>query len=350
MYYCTESNLNIKSITQLKDVYVQLGSTKTITDKRVKANWVEAILTSQSAQIEKVSAASVKVEEQVAPQSEEIKTVEINFYEHEVYKGNKQIASITHDSNDFQTQRWVVMVDETEVHRANSWAKCHSYITWHHKQGTLPVYEKSVAQPTQEFVETKPVEVIPKEVVSPVFTITSNWNINLTPNSEIAICPDCDGVGCARCRYSGGLSIDLCVPTTSYRMTYFSQIKNSVAYIAYNAKTPLGMLFRVRNLEEFWENEATSYYWQCGGSEKYWSLGEAFTALKELTAPKTDDELLDTPFDELTREEWERLKANKKQLQNQLEKSFINDNFGCYNRAGASTRGVDKCVVGIANI
>ncbi len=73
--------------------------------------------------------------ETIAP---EITTVEVSFYDHEVYALGKQIASITHDPDDFQTQRWVAMVGETEVHRADSWAKCHSYITWHYKQGTLP--------------------------------------------------------------------------------------------------------------------------------------------------------------------------------------------------------------------
>ncbi|MDF5720228.1 MAG: hypothetical protein PUP91_07030 [Rhizonema sp. PD37] len=51
MYYCTESDLNIKSVGQLKDVYSQIGCTQVITDKRVKANWVDAILTHQSAQV-----------------------------------------------------------------------------------------------------------------------------------------------------------------------------------------------------------------------------------------------------------------------------------------------------------
>ncbi len=74
--------------------------------------------------------------ETIAP---EIHTVEITFYDHEVYALGKQIASITHDTDDFQTQRWVVMVGETEVHRADAWAKCFEYVRWHYKQGTLPV-------------------------------------------------------------------------------------------------------------------------------------------------------------------------------------------------------------------
>ena len=71
MYHFSESDLNIKSVAQLKDVYVQLGCTEVITDKRIKANWVQAILTHQSALVEKVTVAEIaqlllqpKIEEQ----------------------------------------------------------------------------------------------------------------------------------------------------------------------------------------------------------------------------------------------------------------------------------------------
>ncbi len=115
------------------------------------ADCVEAIWNKQQS-VEKVAVAEVIVDEQTVGQTElethieaqaetigpEITTVEITFFDHEVYALGKQIASITHDPDDFQTQRWVVMVGETEVHRADAWAKCHSYIAWHYKQGTLP--------------------------------------------------------------------------------------------------------------------------------------------------------------------------------------------------------------------
>ncbi|BDI20649.1 hypothetical protein ANSO36C_64510 (plasmid) [Nostoc cf. commune SO-36] len=71
--------------------------------------------------------------EAVAP--EHLTTVEISFYDHEYYLGEKLVAAITYD--DDLTQPWVVMVNAKEKHRANTWAKCNSYITWHHKQGTL---------------------------------------------------------------------------------------------------------------------------------------------------------------------------------------------------------------------
>lgn len=72
--------------------------------------------------------------------------VEISFYDHELYAGKNLVATITYDHNDFVTQPWVVMVGETEVHRANTWAKCHSFITWHYKQGTLPKHQPKPVQ------------------------------------------------------------------------------------------------------------------------------------------------------------------------------------------------------------
>jgi hypothetical protein len=74
-----------------------------------------------------------------------IRAIEISFYDHEIYAGDRLIASITHDTDDFVTQRWVVMVNDVEIHRSHTWAKSYNYITWHYKQGTLP---------TQQEVET----------------------------------------------------------------------------------------------------------------------------------------------------------------------------------------------------
>ena len=80
-----------------------------------------------------------RVDEAVAP--EEFRVMEISFYDHEIYVGEKLIASITYDHDDFVTQRWVVMVNSVAEHRADTWAKCHNYIIWHYKQGTLPVQQ-----------------------------------------------------------------------------------------------------------------------------------------------------------------------------------------------------------------
>ncbi len=79
----------------------------------------------------------------IAPENS-IRAVEISFYDHEIYAGKNLIATISHDTDDFVTQRWVVMVNGLEIHRANTWVKCYSYIRWHYTQGTLPAQQQEV--------------------------------------------------------------------------------------------------------------------------------------------------------------------------------------------------------------
>ncbi|AFY99395.1 hypothetical protein [Calothrix sp. PCC 6303] len=97
--------------------------------------------------------AQTETESQILQQTQilgkkEIRAVEISFYDHEIYAGNELIATITHDTDDFVTQRWVVMVNGIEIHRSNTWAKCDSYITWHYTQGTLPTQQQQIEATT----------------------------------------------------------------------------------------------------------------------------------------------------------------------------------------------------------
>jgi hypothetical protein len=80
----------------------------------------------------------------------DIRAVEISFYDHEIYAGDRLIASINHDSDDFVTQRWVVMINGLEIYRSHTWAKCDSYIRWHFTQGTLPAIQEEVELATSE--------------------------------------------------------------------------------------------------------------------------------------------------------------------------------------------------------
>ncbi|WP_229454537.1 hypothetical protein [Nostoc sp. CHAB 5715] len=59
---------------------------------------------------------------------EELRVIEISFYDQEYYAGKHLIATITHD--DDLTQPWVVMVNDAEVHRAATPMLCHRYICW----------------------------------------------------------------------------------------------------------------------------------------------------------------------------------------------------------------------------
>ncbi|MBW4458210.1 MAG: hypothetical protein KME55_39510 [Nostoc indistinguendum CM1-VF10] len=72
---------------------------------------------------------------------EELRVVEISFYDHEYYAGKQLIATITHD--DDLTQPWLVIVNDKEVHRAATLMLCHRFICQQYKRGTLPVQEET---------------------------------------------------------------------------------------------------------------------------------------------------------------------------------------------------------------
>ncbi|MBD2247475.1 hypothetical protein [Nostoc sp. FACHB-888] len=47
----------------------------------------------------------------------------------------------------------------------------------------------------------------------------------------------------------------------------------------------LGIVFKVRNADEVWENDPKTYYWQCTDGVRYWSVKEAVEGLSRATAP-----------------------------------------------------------------
>jgi hypothetical protein len=129
------------NLPRLKRIAAERGVTPT-GDKRAADTWVNAIITHQSTQLQKVD--NQTTAQPVAP--EKLTTVEINFYDHEYYAGDKLIAAITHDDNDFATQPWVVMVNNKEVHRTATLMLCHRYICTHYKDGSLPVQEQNATE------------------------------------------------------------------------------------------------------------------------------------------------------------------------------------------------------------
>jgi hypothetical protein len=114
MTYQTYSQqaLSRYTLPRLKRIAAELG-VKPTGDKRAADTWVNAIITHQSAQLE-------KIDEQAAAQAvapEELTTVEVSFYDHEFFAHGKLVAAITHD--DDLTQPWVVMVNGKELYVAN---------------------------------------------------------------------------------------------------------------------------------------------------------------------------------------------------------------------------------------
>jgi hypothetical protein len=137
----TQQALSRYNLPRLKRIAAELGIKPTL-DKRGAETWVNAIINHQSTQLQKVADEQATAQSQ-AIDPEKLTTVEISFYDHEFYAGDKLIASITHDDNDFVTQRWVVVVNNKEVHRAASFMLCHRYICTHYKDGSLPVQEQN---------------------------------------------------------------------------------------------------------------------------------------------------------------------------------------------------------------
>ncbi|MEH2084717.1 MAG: hypothetical protein V7K89_33530 [Nostoc sp.] len=138
----TQQALSRYNLPRLKRIAVELGITPT-GDKRAADTWINAIITHQSAQVQKLkeqTTAQAELDHHIATQAQAIAnvpltTVEISFEDHELYAGFELVAAITHD--DDLTQPWVVMVNGTEKFRANTWMRCYRYISWHHQDGTL---------------------------------------------------------------------------------------------------------------------------------------------------------------------------------------------------------------------
>lgn len=183
---------------------------------------------------------------------EELRVIEISFYDHEYYAGKQLIATITHD--DDLTQPWVVVVNDAEIHRAATPMLCHRYICWEYKRGTLPVQQEALGATTGN------------EVMC-----------------EIA----------AQCEQFG-----------------FELLDDSI----YKDEQKLGSIGCPDG--HWWVIRATSVHQQkvpCDSPrEAVWVL-----SMVELTQPSRE-ELLDKPFDELTPQEWERLREYQPVVEREL--------------------------------
>ncbi|MCC5659186.1 hypothetical protein LC608_19820 [Nostoc sp. XA010] len=154
----TAQQLQLKSIARLKQIYSEIACTAEVSDKRCKDAWITAIAEYQASKIQKLApaapdnqaAAQTELDHFIADQAqavapEPLRIVEISFDHHEYYANDKLVASISHDDNHL-TQRWVVMVNEKEVFRANTLMRCDRFICTHYKDGSLPVQEEAEVQ------------------------------------------------------------------------------------------------------------------------------------------------------------------------------------------------------------
>ncbi|MBD2247978.1 hypothetical protein [Nostoc sp. FACHB-888] len=160
--FYTAQQLQLKSIARLKQIYSEIACTVEVSDKRCKDAWISAIVNYQASKIQKVAptapdeqaAAQAELDHFIADQAQAIAPelltiVEISFDHHEYYADDKLVASISHDDNHL-TQRWVVMINDKELFRANTLMRCDRFICTHYKDGSLPVQEKEATPPTTE--------------------------------------------------------------------------------------------------------------------------------------------------------------------------------------------------------
>ncbi|MHC0068601.1 hypothetical protein ACWATR_38025 [Nostoc sp. UIC 10890] len=118
-----------------------------------------------------------------------------------------------------------------------------------------------------------------------LFSSLAEWDFTLPKwNTPAAICPDCEGHGCGNCGYRGTRAEDLCEPVDGYRLTYVGRTDLQTAHNVYLDGEFLGILFKVRNAEEVWENDPKTYYWRCGDGVQHWSVKEAVEVLSRETA------------------------------------------------------------------
>ncbi|MBD2683267.1 MULTISPECIES: hypothetical protein [Nostoc] len=157
----SQQQLHLKSLAQLKRTYSEIGCTLEVRDRRRRDAWISAFVEDvgaaiafhQAAQLQKIARptkdeqeiAQGEFDQYIADQAEAVApepltTVEINFYHHEVYCGKELIAYITYDHGEFVTQPWLVMVNGEEKFRDTTLARCHRFIYWHHKDGTLNLF------------------------------------------------------------------------------------------------------------------------------------------------------------------------------------------------------------------
>jgi hypothetical protein len=331
----TQQALSRYTLPRLKKIAAELGVTAT-GKKTQRQTWVNAIINYQSTQTHKVTdnqtLAQTELDNYIATQAqavapEPLTTVEINFYHHEVYCGKELIAYIAYDHDDLVTQRWLVMANGKEEFRANTWAKCYRFITWHHFDGTLretfPAPLEVAEAPTILEISFYDQEAfVGDKLVASISYDHGNyqnlyWRV-LVNNVEIF-----RDLSAARChsyikqQYQQGtlpvqeqLPEEVCTTGNEVMAQIFNECEKYGFEILddgiYQNDVKLG---EVGHTDDGWWVMRTGEYQQmpCDSAmDAVWWLSMVDVLP---TAEVADcEELLDRPFDELTPDEWQRLR------------------------------------------
>ncbi|BBD62775.1 hypothetical protein NIES2109_56250 (plasmid) [Nostoc sp. HK-01] len=192
----THQQLRCKSLPQLKRIYSEIGCTTTVNDRRCKEEWRSAIASYQESKLQKVDEQDIaqgEFDQYIAGQAnaispEELTVREINFFDHEIFYAACLIAIITYD--DDLTRPWMVIVNGKERFRANTWARCHRFIEWHYKDGTLneefrilPAQATQPALPPTEQLEPEEPCTTGNEIMVQLFNACEKYGLELLEDS-----------------------------------------------------------------------------------------------------------------------------------------------------------------------
>jgi hypothetical protein len=337
----TYQQLQLKSIARLKQIYNEIACTVEVSDKRCKDSWISAIAEYQASKIQKLAPAAL--DEQALAQAEldsyittqaqaiahePLTTVEINFYHHEVYCGKELIAYIAYDHDDLVTQPWLVMVNGKEQFRATTVARCLRYIQWHHQDGTLretfPAPVEVAEAPTILEISFYDQEAfVGDKLVASISYDHDNyqnlyWRV-LVNNVEIF-----RDLSAARChsyikqQYQQGtlpvqeqLLEEVC--TTGNEV--MAQIFNECEKYGYEILND-GIYQNDEKLGEVGQTDGNCWFTRAAEETQRIACDSARETVWQLpmvdVLPHTKavdcEELLDRPFDELTSDEWQRLR------------------------------------------
>ncbi len=191
----TQQALGRYTLPRLKRIAAELG-VKPTGDKRAADTWINAIISHQSAQLQKVdeqTTAQAELDQHIATQAqavapEELTPVEISFYDHEYYCGTQLIAAITYD--DDLTQPWLVTVNGAEIYRAATPMLCDRYIRIHYKDGSLPVQEKNATATTTG-----------NEVMSQIFNECEKFELDIMDDGIYRNDQKLGEVGCSNSKW-----------------------------------------------------------------------------------------------------------------------------------------------------
>ncbi|MHC5778771.1 hypothetical protein [Nostoc sp.] len=288
----SQQQLQLKSIARLKQIYSEIACTVEVSDKRCKDAWIFAIVNYQASKVQKLTLAAP--DEQALAQAEldyfianqaqavapePLRIVEISFDYHEYYAGNQLIASISYDDNHL-TQRWVVMVNDEEVFRANTLMRCDRFICTHYKDGTLPVQEKEAIPPTTE-----------NRIMAHIFNECQNYGFEILDDGIYNNGVKLGQVGCTKGNW---WVIQGCSSQQQYSNSVFDAVRSLSMVDTSFATEPTPEYLQHRPLQQLTTDE-----------------------LQQLLNAEVAncEQLLDRPVDELTSQDWERLREYEPYLE-----------------------------------